>query len=731
MSTLSKTESQHGSSAVAWLYNPWLDLVVGCGAWSAPLLLLSYFSSDSNARAWSVAFYALALFFNYPHYMATIYRAYHRAEDFQKYRIFTLHMTAVILLTVFISHFWLRMLPWIFTLYLTWSPWHYTGQNYGVFMMFARRAGAKPGQTERRALYGAFIASYLVLFLSFHSGASADPLFISLGIPSLAAHCGEMVFTAAFLALTTYGIWPLLRETGWRKLLPSLTLFSSQILWFLLPVALTLIRGLEIPQNRYSTGVLAIMHSAQYLWITSYYARREAKEAGSAKWRSLGYFALLIVGGIALFVPGPWLASRIFHHDFTTSFLIFTALVNLHHFILDGAIWKLRDGRVASLLLNSKDRVTNAASATRSWLSSIWAWIFGGTSSARFLRISAAVLLLAWGIVDQTRYYFSLHFEDLNDLQRAVMLDSFDSSTQMRLARRELEAGHSQQAEAAWRQAIQSNPADPASRQALLRFLLEQHRFDEAYDLAKASLVYTPRDANLWLDYGLLARQRGDSRQAIESWNRAIAIDFGQVLAHLYLASELDHAGKPQEAVGHYRVFLGTTAQQPPSQRPPAEEIIAIIIRMADCQTKSSQTTDAVQSYKLAAKLAAQTGQTKLQSVAEVNEAALESTMGNFNQALQLYQNALRLDNSIGDQTSSAEDWFTYGRFLQSAGFPERLAYACFVKSESLQSHLSDPSQREYVTELRAQAAKHIGKLASDIRRDPEPTLSEALELRR
>ena len=22
-----------------WIYNPWLDLVVGCGAWSAPLLL--------------------------------------------------------------------------------------------------------------------------------------------------------------------------------------------------------------------------------------------------------------------------------------------------------------------------------------------------------------------------------------------------------------------------------------------------------------------------------------------------------------------------------------------------------------------------------------------------------------------------------------------------------------------------------------------------------------------
>ena len=133
--------------------------------------------------AWSIAFYVLALFFNYPHYMATIYRAYHRAEDFQKYRIFTVHTTALIVLTLLLSHYWLRLLPWIFTIYLTWSPWHYSGQNYGLFMMFARRAGADPDKSTRRALYGAFIVSYLILFLGFHTGPSTDSLFLSLGIP--------------------------------------------------------------------------------------------------------------------------------------------------------------------------------------------------------------------------------------------------------------------------------------------------------------------------------------------------------------------------------------------------------------------------------------------------------------------------------------------------------------------------------------------------------------------
>ena len=46
----------------------------------------------SGVRGWAVGFYALALAFNYPHYMATVYRAYHTQSEFARYRIFTLHL---------------------------------------------------------------------------------------------------------------------------------------------------------------------------------------------------------------------------------------------------------------------------------------------------------------------------------------------------------------------------------------------------------------------------------------------------------------------------------------------------------------------------------------------------------------------------------------------------------------------------------------------------------------
>jgi tetratricopeptide (TPR) repeat protein len=736
---MKKSRQNAKEQSALWIYNPGLDLIVGCGAWSAPLLLLSYFSAASSARAWSVAFYVLALFFNYPHYMATIYRAYHRSEDFQKYRIFTVHITALMLLTLLLSHFWLRLLPWIFTIYLTWSPWHYSGQNYGLFMMFARRAGADPDRSTRRALYGAFVASYLILFLGFHTGPSTDPLFLSLGIPAVVSRWEQIILIVAFVGLSTFGLSRLASATGWRKLIPSLTLFSSQFLWFLLPAAISLIRGLEIPQNRYSSGVLAVMHSAQYLWITSYYARREASGETSSEtsnqpgrnWRPLAYFGVLVVGGIALFVPGPWLASRAFHHDFTASFLIFTALVNIHHFILDGAIWKLRDGRIASLLLNSRERIADAAGEAGGQFAAAWRWLVGSSSRARSLRIGAALLLLVWGTLDQARYYLALNADDLHDLQRAEALNSFDGTLQMRLAHRAMEEGQVQQAEAAWRRAMQANPADPAPRQGLLQLLIDQDRFDEAFSLTEASLKYTPKDANLLVDRGLLALRQGHPDQALANWDQALAVDPRQKLAHLYMADEFDREGKAQAAASHYNSFLDQIARQPAQDRPAPDKVIAIVLRMADCQVHSSQTELAMKSYHLAEKLASQTSQIKLESVADVNDAALQSKAGKLDEALRLYQQALRLDDSTADTSASAQDWYAYGRFLDDAGFPARLAFACMVKSESLMQSLPSPAVPASLVAERQKIEKRLGTTAAVVRRDPDPALQEALALRR
>jgi tetratricopeptide (TPR) repeat protein len=713
-----------------WVYNPWLDMIVGCGAWSAPLLLLAYFSVASDTLRWSVAFYGLALFFNYPHYMATIYRAYHRAGDFQKYRVFTVHLTLLIALTLIVSHVWYRALPVIFTLYLTWSPWHYSGQNYGIFLLFARRAGAQPDNRHRRALYSAFLLSYAILFLNFHTGLSTDPLFISLNIPSSVSSVLQIALGIAFLVCSGYGLSGL-SKVGWRALVPSLTLFSTQFVWFLLPTLLSLGNDFHVPQSRYSTGVLAVMHSAQYLWITSYYARREANAEGRAKWRPLAYFAVLVAGGIGLFIPGPWISSRLFHFDFTRSFLIFTALVNLHHFLLDGAIWKLRDGRIANLLLNTQVRMSDAATDAGRTLTARLRWFAGPSWAAHRLRMGAAIGILVWGTVDQARYYFALHSDNLQFLQRAAALNAYDSSLEIRLASKELDAGRPDLAIAAWKRGMQANPVDPAPRNAMLQYLTSRQRFQEAYDLTRTALERSPRDRQLLVNHGILAMQLGHADEALKTWQKAIAVDPGQLDAHLYLAAELDREGKPADAATQYGAALQIVAHQGADNRPPASKLIGVALKMADCYARAHHPEQAVRSYELARKIAAQTGEGKLESFASMSEALVHARTGKTGEALHLFQRALQLDASLDDRHSEAVDWYAYAIFLRDAGFPMRLAFASLLKSEAVMNLDPDSPEGKSFAKTLQELEKPLGPEAKAIRRNPTPIQQQALMLSR
>lgn len=724
------TKQNATRGGAVWVYRPGLDLVVGCGAWSVPLLLLAYLTTASSTLAWSVAFYVLALFFNYPHYMATIYRAYHTTEDFRKYRIFTVHITLLLALTVILSHLWIRALPWLFTLYLTASPWHYSGQNYGLFMMFARRAGAQPKSTERRALYAAFLISYAILVLNFHTGHSADPLFVSLDIPAAISSRAQIFLAVAFVACSAFGLSRLTSQVGFRGMVPSLTLFSTQCVWFLVPTLLSLLGRFQIPQSRYSTGVLAVMHSAQYLWITSYYAKREAATTPGRSWRPSAYFTILIVGGIALFIPGPWLSSLVFHFDFTRSFLLFTALVNIHHFILDGAIWKLRDGRIAALLVNSRAQIAEGARDAGSRTMAAFRWLAGPSSAARALRVGTASALLIWGCVDQVHYYFALHSDNLADLERAAALAPYDTPLETHLARQALEAGNPQDSVAAWQYAIKANPVDPAPRDAWLRYLTQQKRLDEAYQLTGSWLKLAPRDAALLVNHGILAQQFGYADEAEQSWQKALLLDPSQVDADLYLAAALEKQGKLDDAIAHYEAFLTKVVQRPASGLPPAANLISVALKLADCNSRANHPDLALRYYKMARTLAAQTAERKLESFADVSEASLEARLGQASKALPLYQRALRLDAGLDDRHSEAVDWYIYAAFLRDAGYSPRLAYASLLKSQSLLSSDSIRQEAAVANRARREFEQQLGSQASAIRRNPEPILQEALDLR-
>jgi tetratricopeptide (TPR) repeat protein len=673
-------------SGSPWIYRPWLDLIVGCGAWSAPLLAFALLLPATRSHSWAITFYLLAIVFNYPHFMATIYRAYHTRENFDKYRFVTLHVTLLILATGVLMHASPRLFPWVFSLYIYWSPWHYSGQNYGLLMMFAKRSGATVTVAERKWLRAAFIASYCMLLGSFITGGSVDPLILSPGLSARFTLPLRLALGVTFFVCTYMGFRRMVREHGARAMVAPLTLAFTQFLWFVLPTFLELNSASQIPQTRYSSGILAVLHSTQYIWITSYFQRREAAAAGKSNWSIAAYFVTLMAGGIALFIPGPWLVSYLFHYDFTTSFLIFMALVNIHHFILDAKLWKLRDSRVSALLVDAGVTAGESPKAGKQRAA-------GSTQQQPFLPrvltkpaflVSVAALLFLWAGMDQFHFAMRTSEGDLPALQRAASMNPYDSSVQARIATVSSRAGNKDAAAAALQRAVQINPNSLALQQACARALIEDGRYADAYDHYQKMLKIFPRDPDALVNYGLLAARLGNPGEAIDSWEKAAEINPQEARAHLYLAAAYDEKNESASAARHWKSFLDAESAHPEDSAVARDQVLLATIHLGDDQARLNESQAARGQYQMAVQLARQASNAKIESLSWAHLADAQEKLGDNAATTESFQHALAVDASAGDFATEGLDWFNYGQFLRRHAIASSLVDASLAESEKL-----------------------------------------------
>jgi tetratricopeptide (TPR) repeat protein len=713
-----------------WIYGPWLDLVVGCGAWSAPLLAIAMWTAPATSHFWIVGFYLLAIVFNYPHFMATVYRAYHTRETFEKYKFFTLHLTLLLALTGVLLHTSYRLFPWVFTLYICWSPWHYTGQNYGLLMMFVRRSGATATAGERRWMRAAFVASYLMLLASFETGGSNDPLILSLGLPAKFTLLARVALGGAFAIFALLAFDGLVRRSGFRAMVAPLTLLATQFLWFVLPTILELRSDYHVPQTRYSSGILAVLHSAQYIWITSYFQRREARAAGQAGWKMTAYFLTLLAGGIALFIPGPWLVSYVFHYDFTTSFLIFMALVNIHHFMLDGALWKLRDTKVSMLLIGGSEKEAAAAGRARASAKA------GGSIADRVLsapafRVGLIGLLFLWGGMDQVHFALGTDEGNLASLSQAAVMNPYDATIEERIGAAETKAGNKDAAVEALTRAVEINPHRVALQEACARAMIEDGRYAEAYEHYQKMLAMFPRDTDALVNYGLLAARLGHSETAMDAWQKATDLNPDQPNAHAYLAEGFDRQGESAPAARHWKEFLRLSASAGPDDSgAKAAGTAQATIQLADDEAQLNEAPAAIADYESGIAMARRAGDAKLESVAQVRLADLQDKMGDARAAAESYKRGLLLDAKNGDPQSEGVDWFNYGQFLRRRGLGDELAYVCFLRAEDLlASANSGGPEVETVLTARRQVESRLGKKAGAAKRDRAELLARAVSL--
>jgi tetratricopeptide (TPR) repeat protein len=399
------------------------------------------------------------------------------------------------------------------------------------------------------------------------------------------------------------------------------------------------------------------------------------------------YFLTLLAGGIALFIPGPWLVSFLFHYDFTTSFLIFVSLVNIHHFILDGRLWKLRDSRVSSLLVGSAGNVPQKASAQD--LNAPHPAPQSPTFLPRILtrpafQISLAILLFLWGGIDQFQFAMRTDDGNLPALLRAASINPYDSSVQARIATAATLAGRNDEAAAALVRAVEINPTNIGLQQACARALIADGRYSDAYTHYQKMLLRFPRDADALLNYGILAARLGHPEEAVDSWQKAVEIDPDDAHAQLYLAGAYDEKGEVASAARHWNAFISFETAHPDDGTVPRDQVTLATVHLADDEVRLNQNSAARTQYEFATALARQTANPRLESLTLVHLADVQEKLQDAPGAAESYQRALALDAKGSDRETEGLDWFNYGQFLRRHAIPNDLVHACLLQAEKL-----------------------------------------------
>jgi len=351
-----------------WLFGPWVDLLLGYGLGYAlavgPLLAVGYATGTTQWPKFAAV--AFGLLISTPHYGATIIRAYERAQDRRRYVVFTVWTSLALVAALVAGTHSVLLASVLVTLYMTWAPWHFSGQNYGLAVMALRRRGADVAPSTKRWFYASFVLSSVLAMLAIHMGdanivwapetVDVDdvPALIKLGIsPGLGRGLTALVAIAYVLSLAVT-FRRLARVAAWSELVGVVLLVLTQALWFAIPTLL----GWQLARRgtlAFAAVWVSAAHAAQYLWVTAYYAKRA--DPGIRVSHFLG--KTLLAGGLVTVLPGVLLAPSLFGSMAWDGGLAVTlfAVVNLHHFVLDGAIWKLRDGRVARILIASEPAV--------------------------------------------------------------------------------------------------------------------------------------------------------------------------------------------------------------------------------------------------------------------------------------------------------------------------------------------------------------------------------------
>ncbi len=328
------------------LSRPLFDAVAAGGAGLAAFVLLARIDPAVAAPWLARLFVPLSLLFNWPHFMASYHILYTTPGAVRRHPYAAVVVPAVLAAYALAATLLYGRWPWLLrgfhaasSVYLA---WHYAGQTWGTMAAFAHVDGVR---VEARAR--SLIRANLTVLLVWHAWWAAGLL-----IPVLGAGRFEAVYQAlsAAAAVSAFvgaaGLLLLARGAGRlppRVVLPWLVLHAGYAFLY------------RFPGHAYWVQVIQLAHAVQYLpFPLRVQANRDAAAGrGGAGWRPAAHYAALLAGGFIAFYCLPAAAGKLAGaaglfpagKSGLAGLAVLDFLV-IHHYFVDGCIWRLGDPEV-------------------------------------------------------------------------------------------------------------------------------------------------------------------------------------------------------------------------------------------------------------------------------------------------------------------------------------------------------------------------------------------------
>ena len=329
--------SRHAAGPAIW--TPWVDFACVGGLVLGPFAVIFAFDVPfSEFRHWNSAVLVSQVLFNYPHFIASYRLLYQSREMIDRYRWASVYLPLILgsyigfcLIHPLVFGEPINIKYWHFADLISTSylAVHYTGQAWGMVASFSYLGAARLAVLERYAMRGTLYV-FMVWHIAIANVVAPEYSIFFPGLEGLLkwllsattvlAHAGMALVIVAFLSLA--------RRI--RRVPPLAMLVPVPVLYF---GYLILTRGRE--------GILLLQfaHALQYLIFPM---RVEMNRAGVASARQrlihlVAYVVGIVVVGNLVFVGTSSIPSQ----PVLFAAVLLAAMVNIHHYYIDGCVWKI------------------------------------------------------------------------------------------------------------------------------------------------------------------------------------------------------------------------------------------------------------------------------------------------------------------------------------------------------------------------------------------------------